>query len=111
MHPKGTGVVVTAASGVPPHELVAEYIGELYSPFRWLERQDAVAAAQREFGMPPALPDFYNIVLERPSTDAKGYGLWSVSPGILQACRVSAVCASRLHLMRVESMPPQTAPS
>ena len=35
------------------------------------ERQDAVAQAQRALNMPPALPDFYNIVLERPSEDTR----------------------------------------
>jgi hypothetical protein len=38
------------------------------------ERQDAVAHAQRALAMPPSLPDFYNIVLERPSHDSRdGY--------------------------------------
>jgi len=73
--PKGTGVVVAAPEGVPAHAFVNEYIGELYPPWRWFERQDAVAHAQRLLAMPPALPDFYNIVLERPCEDRRGYGL------------------------------------
>lgn len=78
IHPKGTGVVVANPAGVKANELVSEYIGELYAPWRWLERQDAVAAAQKSLAMPHALPDFYNIVLERPSNDGQGYGLWFV---------------------------------
>ena len=55
IHPKGTGVVVVD-EGIPAHEFVSEYIGELYPPWRWFERQDAVASAQRALDMPPSLP-------------------------------------------------------
>jgi hypothetical protein len=68
-------VVVNVSEGVDAHTFVNEYIGELYPPWRWFERQDAVALAQKTLNMPPALPDFYNIVLETPSADGKGYGL------------------------------------
>ena len=78
IHPKGTGVIVTSPKGLPANELIDEYLGEIYPPWRWQERQDAVAAAQRTLRTPQALPDFYNIVLERPSNDVKGYGLWYV---------------------------------
>ena len=74
IHPKGTGG--GTARGVPAQDFVSEYIGELYPPWRWFERQDAVAAAQRALNMPPSLPDFYNIVMERPCDDkVGGYGL------------------------------------
>lgn len=78
IHPKGTGVVVINPKGLPANELVDNYLGEIYPPWRWLERQDAVASAQRALETTTALPDFYNIALERPSTDPQGYGLWYV---------------------------------
>jgi hypothetical protein len=34
IHPKGTGVVVVLDEGIPAHEFVSEYIGELYPPWR-----------------------------------------------------------------------------
>jgi len=75
IHPKGTGVIVNDLNGLKPHTFVNEYIGELYPPHRWFERQDAIALAQKLLKIPPSLPDFYNIVLERPLDDQKGYGV------------------------------------
>jgi len=75
IHPKGTGVVCTAREGIAPHKVVCEYLGELYPPYRWCERMDILKQAQRKFHLKPALPDFYNILLERPRQDPNGYGL------------------------------------
>ena len=74
IHSKGTGVC-TSDSGISPHVVVCEYLGELYPPYRWCERQDVIEQAQRHFRLKPALPDFYNILLERPRHDERGYGL------------------------------------
>ena len=62
----GTGVICTQKGGIPPHVLVSEYLGEIYPPYRWCERLDVIEQAQQRFGLKPALPDFYNILLERP---------------------------------------------
>ena len=75
IHPKGTGVVCTAELGIAPHQVVCEYLGELYPPYRWCERMDILKQAQRKFHLKPTLPDFYNILLERPRQDENGYGL------------------------------------
>ena len=75
IHPKGTGVVCTAPNGIRPHQVVCEYLGELYPPYRWCERIDVLKQAQRQFHLKPTLPDFYNILLERPRQDPNGYGL------------------------------------
>ena len=48
--------MVVLDEGIPAHEFVSEYIGELYPPWRWFERQDAVASAQRAWTCPPACP-------------------------------------------------------
>jgi hypothetical protein len=74
IHPKGTGVVCINPNGIRPHVFVTEYLGELYPPYRWCERQDVIEQAQRNFELKPALPDFYNILLERPKQDINGYG-------------------------------------
>ena len=75
IHPKGTGVVCVSPEGIPAHKLVCEYLGEMYPPYRWCERQDIVQQAQQKFSLKPTLPDFYNILLERPREDPAGYGL------------------------------------
>jgi hypothetical protein len=75
IHPKGTGVICIAPGGIPPHTVVSDYLGEIYPPYRWCERLDVVEQAQQTFGLKPTLPDFYNILLERPRQDPDGYGL------------------------------------
>lgn len=75
IHPKGTGVICVNQEGIAAHKVVCDYLGELYPPYRWCERQDVIEQGQKHFGLKPSLPDFYNIVMERPRQDAKGYGL------------------------------------
>eukprot|EP01038_Epipyxis_sp_PR26KG_P004388 gene4388-6204_t len=75
IHPKGTGVVCIAKEGIAAHVMVTEYLGELYPPYRWCERLDVVEQAQKFYELKPTLPDFYNILLERPRQDPAGYGL------------------------------------
>lgn len=74
IHPKGTGVICINPNGISAHVLVAEYLGELYPPYRWCEKLDVVEQAQQAFQLKPTLPDFYNILLERPRQDPDGYG-------------------------------------
>ena len=75
IHPKGTGIICTSPNGINPHVLISEYLGEMYEPSRWCERLDVIQQSQELFGLKPALPDFYNILLERPRQDPRGYGL------------------------------------
>lgn len=74
IHPKGTGVICINPDGIKPHVLVTEYLGEIYPSYRWCEKLDVVEQAQQHFELKPALPDFYNILLERPRQDPGGYG-------------------------------------
>ena len=78
IHPKGTGVVCINPHGIEPHQFVTEYLGELYPAYRWCERMDVVEQAQQTFALKPTLPDFYNILLERPRQDPDGYGMSAV---------------------------------
>lgn len=78
IHPKGTGVVCINPRGIEPHQFVTEYLGELYPAYRWCERMDVVEQAQLTFALKPTLPDFYNILLERPRQDPDGYGMSAV---------------------------------
>lgn len=56
------GQGIFAARDIPKGTFVHEYLGELYSPWRWFEKQDWL----RKNNPNQALPDFYNISLERP---------------------------------------------
>ena len=75
IHPKGHGCVVLCRDGVTANSLVTHYRGEVYPAWRWGEKLDAIEQAQQRFGLRPNLPDFYNMALERPQQDPKGYGL------------------------------------
>ncbi|KAK9830947.1 hypothetical protein WJX81_000882 [Elliptochloris bilobata] len=68
IHPKGVGMVVARPDGLPPLTFVEEYLGEVHAPWRWFEIQDAIKKGSKD-----ELPDFYNIVLERPRDDPSGY--------------------------------------
>ena len=61
-------MVCVREGGIPAGTYVQDYLGELYTPWRWYERQDAIK--KRAPGK--ALPDFFNITLERPKEDAAG---------------------------------------
>lgn len=68
LHPKGVGLVCKREEGIPPLTFIEEYLGEIHTPWRWFELQDAVKKITGS-----ELPDFYNIVLERPKDDPAGY--------------------------------------
>ena len=74
IHPKGTGVICTAPEGIAPHVVITDYLGEMYPPYRWCEKLEIIETAQREYDLKPGLPEFHNILLERPRKDENGYG-------------------------------------
>jgi len=75
IHPKGHGSVVLKKSGLKSNSLVTHYRGEIYPPWRWGEKLDAIEKTQQRIGLRPTLPDFYNMALERPRVDPRGFGL------------------------------------
>ena len=85
--PKGTGVVVTREAGLRASQYVCDYLGEVYPPYRWLEKLAAVTACRRRVlgraraDATPAPEAFHNIALERPQVDDRGYGLWFIDAG------------------------------
>jgi hypothetical protein len=74
VHPKGHGSVLLSQK-VDANRLVTFYRGELYPSWRWGEKMDAITMTQDRKNLKPALPDFYNMALERPQIDPRGYGL------------------------------------
>ena len=99
LHPKGVGVVCIRPEGIEAGTYVQDYLGELYSPWRWYERQDAIK--KREPGRD--LPDFFNITLERPAADAAGYDVLFVEAAhrCTFASRLSHSCAPNCHTVVV----------
>ena len=74
IHPKGHGSIVLCGR-LEPNRLVTFYRGEVYPSWRWGEKTDAIAKIQEQKGLKPVLPDFFNMALERPQHDPRGYGL------------------------------------
>jgi hypothetical protein len=62
VHPKGVGVRCLHAEGISSGRFITRYLGEMYPPWRWFEKTDAIKNAQKKLAYRPTLPDFYNIV-------------------------------------------------
>jgi len=73
---KGIGIFCTKKEGIKQNELIAPYLGEIYSPYLWYEKQDLIKAKKLDKN----LPDFYNIMLERMKSDPDGYNLIMIDP-------------------------------
>ena len=67
-HPKGCGIICIAPGGLPACTFVEEYFGEVHPPWRWFEKQDALKRRRKG-----DLPDFYNMLLDRPKDEAGGF--------------------------------------
>ena len=89
IHPKGTGLVCRRPGGLPKLTFIEEYFGEIHTPSRWFELQDAVKKITGD-----ELPDFYNIQLERPRDDPDGYDILFVDAAAkgAPASRMSHSC-------------------
>ena len=42
LHSKGKGLICIEKNGFEKNRLVSKYVGEVYSPSRWYEKQDAI---------------------------------------------------------------------
>lgn len=91
-HPKGEGVVLLRGGGLQQGAFVGEYVGQLYTAWRWQERGSMPRPpgpdGKRPRGRPKgsglkkilgATPEFYHSVLERPAADAAGYDVLVVN--------------------------------
>lgn len=92
IHPKGHGSVVIGEQGLKANSLVTYYRGEVYPAWRWCEKLDAIEKTQKDLGLRPNLPDFYNMAMERPMKDPRGYGMLFVD-----ASRKSGLGSSFSH--------------
>jgi hypothetical protein len=92
IHPKGHGSVVIGEGGLKANSLVTYYRGEVYPAWRWCEKLDAIELVQKELNLRPNLPDFYNMAMERPKKDPRGYCLLFVD-----ASRKSGLGSSFSH--------------
>ena len=92
IHPKGHGSVVIGENGLKANSLVTYYRGEVYPAWRWCEKLDAIEQIQKQLDLRPNLPDFYNMAMERPKKDPRGYCLLFVD-----ASRKSGLGSSFSH--------------
>ncbi|KAL7541614.1 hypothetical protein ACHAXR_011069, partial [Thalassiosira sp. AJA248-18] len=92
IHPKGHGSVVIGGGGLKANSLVTYYRGEVYPAWRWCEKLDAIEHVQKQLDLRPNLPDFYNMAMERPKKDPRGYCLLFVD-----ASRKSGLGSSFSH--------------
>jgi len=79
IHPKGVGVI-SKSSIVKSGTFITNYVGEVFPPWRWHEKQELVKKTQTKLHFKPILPDFYNIMLERDNDDPEGYGIAFIDP-------------------------------
>ncbi|KAL4444781.1 hypothetical protein ABPG74_015989 [Tetrahymena malaccensis] len=80
IHPKGMGVICINRNGIDQNDLIIEYIGEIYRPYRWFERQDFIKKYMKDNNQQDVLPDFYNIMLELHKDEVKGIDILYVDP-------------------------------
>lgn len=86
------GSVVIGEHGLKANSLVTYYRGEVYPAWRWCEKLDAIEKTQKDLDLRPNLPDFYNMAMERPKKDPRGYGILFVD-----ATRKSGLGSSFSH--------------
>ena len=76
VHRKGYGVVNIRERDIQKGEFVIDFLGEIYPPWAWMEKQDAVKKAQQEKRLEEiGAPEFYNMQMERPGGDRHAFGL------------------------------------
>ena len=90
IHPKGHGAV--CLQPVKANRMVTFYRGELYPSWRWSEKNIGIEAVKKAVKSEDGLPDFYNMTLERPRNDPRGFGLLFVD-----ASRKSSMGSSLSH--------------
>ncbi len=71
--------------------------GEVYTPRLWLERQDEL----KKLVSQEDLADFYNITLERPRADPKGYDTLFIEAASVSSLvsRISHCCSPNCHVV------------
>ena len=98
---KGIGIFCKKKEGIKQNELIAPYLGEIYPPYLWYEKQDLIKAKK----MDKNLPDFYNIMLERMKNDPDGYNLIMIDPNSKgnYASRMSHSCVPNCNTVLMVS--------
>ena len=80
VHPKGKGVICHSAAGIQKGEFIKEYQGEVYPAWQWNEREQAVENLTAQQANKNAIPDFWNIQLERHTNDTEGHNILTIDP-------------------------------
>ncbi len=48
LHCKGRGIICINPNGIKQNELINNYIGEVYTPYGWYEKQDSIKKYLKE---------------------------------------------------------------
>ena len=73
-------MICARQSGIATNTVICRYLGEVYTPWAWFEKQDLLKQKLKDFGMDGNLPEFYNIMLERPPDSRGGYDVLYIDP-------------------------------
>ena len=105
---KGIGVLCICEEGIKKGDLIGEYIGEVYPPWRWFEKEATKKRVKERVNLrTDELPEFYNMILERPS---RGYNLSSpsslISPSLPSSSSTSPSLSSSSTSPSLPPLPP-----
>jgi hypothetical protein len=89
---KGYGIVNKGVAKIEKNQVVAEYVGEVYPPWRFFEKQCAIRNLEKKTFDSSSVLGFYNIVLERLKDDVLGYDVMFVD-----ACRKGNIASRFSH--------------
>lgn len=73
-------MICARQGGIAANTVICRYLGEVYPPWAWFEKQDLLKQKLKDFGMDGNLPEFYNIMLERPPDSRGGYDVLYIDP-------------------------------
>eukprot|EP01083_Nonionella_stella_P141009 433677_1 len=79
IYSKGTGVICIAPDGMLANEYVISFLGVVYAPWTWYEKDDRTRWLVKSRGAPKQA-EFFNIMMEKHRDDADGYDLVFIDP-------------------------------
>jgi hypothetical protein len=93
VYPKGYGIINASNSKISKNQTITHYVGEVYPPWRFFEKQCAIRVAEKKTSN--STLGFYNISMERLKDDPLGYDVLFVD-----ACRKGNIASRFSHSCR-----------
>eukprot|EP01084_Bolivina_argentea_P152667 266276_1 len=79
IYTKGKGVVCIDRDGISMNEYIISFLGVVYAPWCWYEKDDRTRWLQKSRGA-ESQPEFFNIMMEKHKDDINGYDLVFIDP-------------------------------